>query len=452
MREELLWLFPWFLNTDSRSLPSCCLPDSHGCAFADSGEHHEFEGSPEGAWGTASHHGRADLQFRHGRSIPPPPQSWSNQWKLASVNRKVQVSSRMLVRWSVVSWRFACRNGSSQIQLMKCMRVSLLSFAFFCQCEWVIWAIRGQGESLEMGVSASWTHRSLVLQVVGAFSKAFSPSGKLVYAFGCSDEGSEGQCLEASYKLPCKRCLGSWTFSLGREQEKLWAVTLLLWCWCRSQGELSDFLSVWWCHCSELALGVLHFLCYVGWLALESDNCLQTSWSNVYKASETEVNIWSKWSAVSSGRRYICLKELNKTGLSTEKKKVGMLCKSVCIYYLCNSNIVLKAESPVCHAALKFLFYFIVFWLWPAFACCVAAEHGPALFTPNSKLLVERVEIWIFSLAIHCFSEKKLPLLQILGCNQRAACCSNPLPREEGRKHVSAAGLTRISWLIQDFG
>lgn len=85
-------------------------------------------------------------------------------------------------------------------------------------------------------------------------------------------------------------------------------------------------------------------------------------------------------------------------------------------------------------------------------AVWVAAEHGPALFTPYSKLLVERVEIWIFSLAIHCFSEKKLPLLQILGCNQRAACCSNPLPREEGRKHVSAAGLTRISWLIQDFG
>lgn len=37
--------------------------DSHGDAFADSGEHHELEDSPKGARGAASHHGRADLQL-----------------------------------------------------------------------------------------------------------------------------------------------------------------------------------------------------------------------------------------------------------------------------------------------------------------------------------------------------------------------------------------------------
>lgn len=47
--------------------------------------------------------------------------------------------------------RFACRNGSSEIQLIKFIRVSLLLFDFCFQCEWMIWAVRGQGESLEMG-------------------------------------------------------------------------------------------------------------------------------------------------------------------------------------------------------------------------------------------------------------------------------------------------------------
>lgn len=104
MKEELLWLFPWFVNTDSRSLPSCCPPGSHGCAFAGSGEHHKPEDSPEGAWGTASHHGRADLQFWHECRIPPPPQSWSHQWKLASAHWEGQVSSRVLSRQCVIDW------------------------------------------------------------------------------------------------------------------------------------------------------------------------------------------------------------------------------------------------------------------------------------------------------------------------------------------------------------
>lgn len=88
--------------------------------------------------------------------------------------------------------RFACRNGSSEIQLIKFIRVSLLLFDFCFQCEWMIWAVRGQGESLEMGVITSWTHGSLLLQVLRAFSKAFSLSGKLVYAFVCLDEGTRG--------------------------------------------------------------------------------------------------------------------------------------------------------------------------------------------------------------------------------------------------------------------
>lgn len=49
LKAAKLWLFPSFLNTDGRSLPSCCHPDSHGCAFADSGEHYKLENSPEGA-------------------------------------------------------------------------------------------------------------------------------------------------------------------------------------------------------------------------------------------------------------------------------------------------------------------------------------------------------------------------------------------------------------------
>lgn len=85
-------------------------------------------------------------------------------------------------------------------------------------------------------------------------------------------------------------------------------------------------------------------------------------------------------------------------------------------------------------------------------ALWVAAEHSPALSAPNSKLVVERVEIWIFTFAVRCFSEQKLSLLQILGCNQKAACCSHPLLREEGRKHPSAEGQTCLSWLIQDLG
>ena len=85
-------------------LQTFCDSDSHVCAFADSGEHHELEDSPEGAWGTASHHGRADLQFRHERRIPPAPQSWSHQWKLASAHWEGQVSSGILSRWSVTGW------------------------------------------------------------------------------------------------------------------------------------------------------------------------------------------------------------------------------------------------------------------------------------------------------------------------------------------------------------
>jgi len=72
------------------------------------------------------------------------------------------------------------------------VRVSLLSFAFCFQWKWIIWAVRGQGESWEKGVSACQTHGSLLFQVLRAFSKAFSPSGKLAYAFECLDEGMRG--------------------------------------------------------------------------------------------------------------------------------------------------------------------------------------------------------------------------------------------------------------------
>lgn len=53
------------------------------------------------------------------------------------------------------------------------------------------------------------------------------------------------------------------------------------------------------------------------------------------------------------------LEGATKVDLSIEKKiKGGMLCRSVCICYLCNSDIVLKSESAICHAVLKlFLFH-----------------------------------------------------------------------------------------------
>lgn len=55
----------------------------------------------------------------------------------------------------------------------------------------------------------------------------------------------------------------------------------------------------------------------------------------------------------------ICLKELPRLICPLRrKKKRGMLCRSVCICYLCNSDIVLKSESAICHAVLKlFLFH-----------------------------------------------------------------------------------------------
>lgn len=96
--------------------------------------------------------------------------------------------------------------------------------------------------------------------------------------------------------------------------------------------------------------------------------------------------------------------------------------------------------------------HFTVFTDLLLLALWVAAEHSPALSAPNSKLVVERVENWIFTFAVHCFSEQKLPLLQILDCSQKAACCSLPLLQEEGRKHPSAEGQTCLSWLIQDLG
>lgn len=61
----------------------------------------------------------------------------------------------------------------------------------------------------------------------------------------------------------------------------------------------------------------------------------------------------------------------NYQSLSSMKKKVGMLCKSVCICYLCNSDIVLKSESPVCHAALKFV---LVHCILAGFACYVGSS------------------------------------------------------------------------------
>lgn len=103
--------------------------------------------------------------------------------------------------------RFACRNGSSQIRLVKCVRVSLLSFPFCFQCNWIIWAIRGQGESLVMGVSVCWTHGSLLLQALGTFSKAFSLSHELITYIWMLGWRDKGQCLEAG----CKHSMGPGT-------------------------------------------------------------------------------------------------------------------------------------------------------------------------------------------------------------------------------------------------
>lgn len=108
MLKELFWLFLRLLMSDH------CPPDSHGDAFADPGDHHKLEDSPEGARGAASHHGRSDLQLGHECWISPPPQPWSHQWKLASAHREGQVSSKRLPSCSVITWE-VCLQLSNQM-------------------------------------------------------------------------------------------------------------------------------------------------------------------------------------------------------------------------------------------------------------------------------------------------------------------------------------------------
>lgn len=81
------------------------------------------------------------------------------------------------------------------------------------------------------------------------------------------------------------------------------------------------------------------------------------------------------------------------------------------VCYLWNSGVVLKSES---HLSCCFQIGFISLWSicdLLLLAVWEAAEHSSALFTPNSRIVVERVHIWIFSFAIHIllFRKKATP-------------------------------------------
>lgn len=404
---------------------------SDGFTFADSGEHYKLEDSPEGAWGTASHHGRADLQLRHECRIPSPPQSWSHQWKFASAHWEGQVSSRMF-RWSGVgllaemaflksswsnAWEFPCFHSPFVFNVTE-------SFG-------PLRARRKIGNG-----SICWTHGSLLLQGLRTLSKAFSLSDELITCIWMLGWRDKGQCLEAG----CKHFHGArnkkkhgfslYHFADGAEDEGSHQILS------PSGGVIS--LSWVWVSC---------ICCYIGWLSLASDS-LQTSWSSVFKPSVMEVNI----SKAEQWQEVYLLEGTSSVDLST-KKKVRMLYKWLCVCYLWNSGTVLKSEF---HQSRYFQIGFISLW---SICDCFHLLCGKKLSTVQLFLLPRVGLLWrgliseYFPLPyIHCFSGKKLPLLQILGCNQRAACCSSPLPQEEDRKHVSAAGLTHTSWLIQDFG
>lgn len=129
------------------------------------------------------------------------------------------------------------------------------------------------------------------------------------------------------------------------------------------------------------------------------------------------------------------------------EEKLEVLHKSVCIYNHFNSDIVQVWVSHLCCCSQ---IQFISLCSQACFYVLCGFEHTPALSTAN--LMWRGLQSEFSPLPYAFFSEQKQPLLQILGCNQRAACCSSPHPREGDRKPLSAEGPTHISWLNQDFG
>lgn len=112
-----------------------------------------------------------------------------------------------------------------------------------------------------------------------------------------------------------------------------------------------------------------------------------------------------------------------------------MLYKWLCVRYLWNSGIVLKSES-----CLSCCFQTGCISLWSIcdlllLAMWEAAEHSSAPFTPNSRIVMERVHIWIFSFAMHMlFFRKKAapppdPRLQPESC-----LLLQPTPTRGGQK------------------
>lgn len=117
------------------------------------------------------------------------------------------------------------------------------------------------------------------------------------------------------------------------------------------------------------------------------------------------------------------------------KKKVRMLYKWLCVRYLWNSGIVLKSESCL---SCCFQTGFISLWSicdLLLLAVWEAAEHSSAPFTPNSRIVMERVHIWIFSFAMHMLHFRKKAALPPDPRLQPESCLLlQPTPTRGGQK------------------
>lgn len=381
----------WIQITDN--CHQAILLNSHGFTFADSREHYKPEDSPEGAWGTESHHGRADLQLRHESRIPPPPQSWSHQWKFASAHWKGQVSSRMLFRWSGIgllaeiavfkckpsnTWEFSCFHSLFVFNVMNHLgsqraRRKLSNGSEHLLNSWK--SILASAQDLQQGFSTVWWVDNVHLDV-----------------------RMKGQGTVFRNRLQ--------TFPRGQEQEKH---GLSNYCFAAGQKIRRTIrFSLWWCHCSELDLSVLHLLlCKLAFpkiWQLFTDFLEQCLHPSVIEVNEVSVKKSSgQW------REGYLLEGIFEVDLST-KKKVRLLYKWLCVI----SGIValFSSLSLICHATFKlFLFH-----CGPSVTCfCLLCGKQLStvqfFFTRNSRIVVERVHIWIFSCAVHTllFRKKATP-------------------------------------------
>lgn len=151
----------------------------------------------------------------------------------------------------------------------------------------------------------------------------------------------------------------------------------------------------------------------------------------------------------SSGQwqKCICLKGLPKSICPLRRKKWGCYTND-CMFVISGIVALFSSLSPVYHADFKL----VLFRCGPSVTCfCLlcgkhTVEHSSALFTPNGKTVVERVDIWIFSFAINTLLFRKKvtpppdPRLQPESC-----LLLQPTPTRGGQKaHVSSRTNTYI--------